>query len=137
MAEYRKPLPSTTWVESKEYWEGCKNHELRIQRCKDCGAYRWYPRPMCHQCNSMNVEWVKASGKGTVYIWTVVVHPTGAVWVDEVPYTVAIVELEEGVRMLSNMVDCEPEELRVGMPVEVVFDDVTDQVTLPRFRPAS
>lgn len=137
MAEYKKPLPTTTWEEAKEYWEGCRNHRLRIQKCKDCGSYRWYPRLMCHRCNSMDVEWVKVSGKGTVYSWTVVEHPTGAIWVDEVPYIVVIVELDEGVRMVSNMVDCRPDELRVGMPVEVVFDDVTEQVTLPKFRPAT
>ncbi len=135
MAEYRKPLPVTSWEETKEYWEGCKSHELRIQRCRDCRTYRWYPRPMCQKCNSMNTEWIKTGGRGTLYSWTVVVHATGAVWTEEVPYIVAIVELEEGVRMLSNMVDCQPEELWVGMPVEVVFHDATEQVSLPKFKP--
>ncbi len=135
MAEYRKPLPVAGWEETKEYWEGCRVHELRIQRCRDCGTYRWYPRPLCHECSSTNTEWVKASGRGTLYSWTVVFHPTSAVWTDEVPYIVAIVELEEGVRMLSNMVDCPSEELKVGVAVDVAFDDVTDSVTLPNFNP--
>ena len=132
MAGYQKPLPFPS-QDTEEYWEGCKHHQLLIQRCRNCGAFRFYPRPMCPDCNSMDSQWVEASGKGKVYSWTVAVqqfHPAF-----EVPYAVAIVELEEGVRTTTNIIDCEPEELYVGMPVEVVFEDVTEEVTLPKFRP--
>ena len=133
MVQYQKPLPAPT-LDSKGFWDGCKRHEILIQRCKDCGTLRHYPRPMCPKCNSMNTEWVKVSGKGKIYTWTVVHQPAHPAFT-EVPYAVVIVELEEGVRMTSNMVGCQPDDLYIGMPVEVVFDDVTDEVTLPKFRP--
>ncbi|MBE0415430.1 MAG: Zn-ribbon domain-containing OB-fold protein [Dehalococcoidia bacterium] len=135
MAQYIKPLPQIT-AETREFWEGCKRHELLIQRCKDCGVYRHYPRLMCPKCGSWNVEWVKVGGRGKVYTWTVAVQPFHPGFFEDVPYAVVIVELEEGVRMVSNIVDCAPEEIYIGMPVEVVFDDVTEEVTLPRFRTA-
>ncbi len=132
MTEYQKPLPLPT-QDTREYWEGCRRHELLIQRCRKCGTFRFYPRPMCPDCNSLESEWIKAGGKGRVYSWTVAVrqfHPAF-----EVPYVIAIVELEEGVRMTTNVVNCPLEELSVGMPVEVVFEDVTEEVSLPKFRP--
>jgi len=132
MGAYQKPLPIPT-QDTKEYWEGCKRHQLLVQKCRNCGTLRFYPRPMCPNCNSMDSEWVKARGKGRVYSWTIAVqqfHPTF-----EVPYIIAIVELEEGVRMTTNIIDCKPEELHVGMLVEVVFDDVTEEITLPKFKP--
>lgn len=132
---YRKPLPDLSFEEGKEFWTYTKKHELRIPRCVDCGTYRWRPRPMCANCYSMNTEWVRTSGKGTLYTWTVVHHPMGEAWVSEVPYAVAVVTLDEGVRLVSNILDCPPEELRAGMPLEVVFEDVTDEITLPKFRP--
>lgn len=132
MTEYKKPLPLPT-QDTREYWEGCRRHELLIQRCRECGVFRFYPRPMCPDCNSLECEWVKAGGKGRVYSWTVAVrqfHPAF-----EVPYVIAIVELEEGVRMTTNVINCKPEELYVGMPVEVVFEDVTEETTIPKFVP--
>lgn len=132
MTEYNKPLPAVT-PEAKEFWEGCNRHELLIQRCKECGTYRHYPRPMCPNCHSLNVEWAKVSGRGKVYSFTVIHHPSHPAFLD-VPYAVVIVELEEGVRMVGDVVDSRPEEIYIGMPVEVFFDDVTEEVTLPRFR---
>lgn len=136
MADYNKPLPQIT-PETREFWQGCKRHELLIQRCKDCGTYRHYPRPMCPKCSSWNVEWAKVSGKGKVYTWIVAVQPFHPGFFSDVPYAVVIVELEEGVRVVSNIVDCKPEDIYIGMPVEVIFDDVTEEVTLPRFKKAS
>ena len=132
MTEYQKPLPLPT-QDTREYWEGCRRHELLIQKCRKCGALRFYPRPMCPECNSMEYDWIKACGKGRVYSWTVAVrqfHPAF-----EVPYVIAIVELEEGVRMTTNVINCKPEELYVGMPVEVIFEDVSEEITIPKFRP--
>jgi uncharacterized protein len=132
MTVYPKPLPLPT-QDTREYWEGCRRHELLIQRCRTCGVFRFYPRPMCPDCNSLDSEWIKAGGKGRVYSWTVAVrqfHPAF-----EVPYVIAIVELEEGVRMTTNVINCNPEELYEGMPVEVVFEDVSEETTIPKFRP--
>jgi len=134
--QYKKPLPVIT-TEAQEFWDGCKNEELLIQKCSDCGTLRWTPRPMCHECTSMKSGWAKVSGKGTVYSYTIVYHPVHPGFVEEVPYTVVLVDLEEGgVRFLSNLVDCPIEGVKVGMPVEVVFEPVTPEVTLPKFRPA-
>lgn len=134
--QYKKPLPVIT-TEAREFWEGCKNGELLIQKCSDCGTLRWFPRPMCHECTSMESEWAKVSGNGTVYSYTIVYHPVHSGFAEEVPYTVVLVDLEEGgVRFLSNLVECPIEEVKVGMAVEVVFEPVTPEVTLPKFRPA-
>jgi len=91
---------------------------------------------MCPNCGSWNAEWAEVSGKGKVYTYIVAHQPFHPAFVDDVPYAVVIVELEEGVRLVSNVVDCRPEDIYIGMPVEVVFDDVTEKVTLPRFRRA-
>lgn len=134
MTEYNKPLPKAS-EESAEFWKGCKRHELLIQRCRQCGTYRHYPRPMCPECNSMDVEWVKVSGKGKVYTWATAHRAFHEGLANEIPYAVVIIQLEEGVRLTSNIVDCKLEDLYIGMPVEVIFDDVTGEVTLPKFKP--
>ena len=133
MTNYNKPLPRITSL-TKEFWEGCKRHELLIQRCKDCGTYHHYPRSMCPDCGSWNAEWAKVSGRGKVYTYIVAVQPFHPAFSGDVPYAVAIVELEEGVRMVSNIMDCGPDDIYIGMPVEVVYDDVTEEVTLPKFK---
>lgn len=137
MADYKKPLPRPT-IDTKEFWEGCRRGELTIQRCKDCGRYRFYPCPMCHFCGSMNAEWVKMSGRGKVYTWTVIRKAADPAWKDDLPYTVVVVELDEqeGLLMPGNLLHCDPEDIQAGMPVEVVFVDVSDEITLPQWRPA-
>ena len=136
MPAYRKPLP-TPDVETQEYWRGCQRHELLMQQCKECGTYRFPPVPMCHICNSMISEWSKASGKGKIYSWFVVHQATHPDFADDVPYAVVLVVLDEqsDLRIPSNLVDCRIEDIRAGMPVEVVFEDVTEQFSLPKFRP--
>ncbi len=134
MQQYNKPLPFV-YDETRPFWEGTKRHELLIQRCNDCGQFRFYPRTSCIFCLSDNTEWVKVSGKGRVYSFTIAERPARPAFADDVPYNVAIVELEEGVRMTTNIIDCENGDIKVDMPVEVVFDDVTPEITLPKFRP--
>ena len=132
--EYQKPLPQIDEV-SRPYWEAAKRHQLALQKCQACGYYRYPPGDTCPRCLSGSLMWVKASGRGTVYTWTVfhkVYHPAFA---GEAPYAVVAVELEEGPRLLTNLVDCKIDDIKVGMPVEVVFDDVTEDITLPKFRP--
>jgi len=132
---YDKPLPEFR-PETKPYWEGTKNHELLIPRSKESGEFFFYPRALSPgEDMSENLEWVKVSGKAKV--WTYAIHhmgPTKA-YKGEPPYVVALVELDEGVKMMTNIIDCDPHDVKVGMEVEVVFDDVTDEVTLPKFKP--
>lgn len=136
MAEYKKPLPMP-YADSKGYWEAAKNHELRVQKCSQCGHLRFPPSACCPKCLSLDHEWAKMSGKGEVYTFTVFHHVYGPEWASEVPYATCIIQLQEGPRILSNIVDCKPGEIYISMPVEVVFDNVTLEITLPKFKRAS
>jgi len=121
-------------LDNQGFWEAAKQHKLVFQRCKDCGLLVHRPRPMCPRCNSMEKEWVPSTGKGIVYSWVNFVYANAAYPGIKVPYTVVVVEMSEGVRIISNLHDVKPEEVYVGMPVEVVFDDVADDLTLPKFK---
>ncbi len=134
MKQYDKPLPYVH-QETKPFWDGTKKHELLIQRCVDCGTFQFYPRSKCIHCMSDNTEWVRASGKAKVYSFTIAYRPARPAFVNDVPYNIAIIELEEGVRMTSNIVECKNEDIKVDMPVEVMFEDVTPEITLPKFKP--
>lgn len=135
-APYLKPLPVPD-ADSAPFWEGCRAHELRLQQCTACGTHRFPAGAVCPRCNSREARWVRASGRGTVFSWIVVRHPVPAdVYAADVPYTVALIDLAEGVRMVSNIAGCAPEAVRAGMAVQVRFDDVTAGITLPRFVPA-
>ena len=131
---YARPVPAMQGA-AGEFYGFCKKHELRFQRCKPCGAWRHVPREMCASCGSFDWEWAKSSGRGKIFTWTTVYQPMHPAFAD-VPYSPVIVELEEGVRMVSWVVDVKPEELEVGLAVEVTFDDVTPEVSLPKFRRA-
>ena len=122
--------------ESRPWWEAVKRHELYIQKCRDCGAVRYHPRALCPQCLSSSTQWLRCSGKGKVYTFTVTHQNQAAGFRDSLPYVMAYVELAEGVKMLTNLVDYKLEEVKIGMPVEVVYEDVTPEVTLVKFRPA-
>lgn len=130
-----KPVPEPT-SETQPYWDGCKNHELRIQKCKACGHYQFYPRIYCTACMSDAVEWVKASGHGTVLSFTTVYRPVTKAFADDVPYVVALITLDEGPQMMSNIVGCAPESVTIGMAVEATFEDWTEEITVPKFKPA-
>jgi hypothetical protein len=134
--EYKKPLPRID-EESRGWWEALQRHELSVQRCRDCGTVRLPPRAVCPACLSSAVAWERASGRATVYSFTVTHQNQAPGFRDELPYVLAIVELEEGPRIMTNLVECAPDAVRIGMAVEVVFDDVTPEVTLPKFRPTS
>jgi uncharacterized OB-fold protein len=129
-----RPLPEIT-EETRSFWEGCRNRELLLQTCRGCGQFIFYPRSICPHCFSPDIEWVKASGQGKVYSYTVSFRPATPAFMEELPYVIAVIELEEGVRMMSNIVDCDFEDVRIGMPVEVTFTEITPEITLPRFRP--
>lgn len=133
--EYAKPLPAMDGL-AKEFYGWCKQRELRFQRCTECGAWRHVPREMCPECGSSQWAWAKSTGRGTVFTWTVVVRALMPAFQADTPYAPVVVEMDEGVRLLSSVVDCPPDQLQIGMPVEVTFEDVTPEVTLPKFRVA-
>lgn len=131
---YKKPLPRID-EESRGFWEALQRHELYVQRCRGCSTTRFYPRAVCTVCMSSDVEWVRCSGRGTVYSFTVTHQNQAPGFREELPYVLAIVELDEGPRVMTNVAGCAPDAVKVGMAVEVVFDDVTGEVTLAKFRP--
>ena len=137
MTEAVKPAPSLRHL-AGEFYAHCRRHELRFQRCTDCGSHRHLPHVLCPVCGSTTCEWDTSAGRGTVFTYTVVTHPVHAAVTEVVPYAVVVVELEDcgNVLMPSNVVDCPPDDVHVGMAVEVVFDRVTDEITIPRFRRA-
>jgi uncharacterized OB-fold protein len=130
---YRKPLPRVT-AENGPFWEATKRHELRVQRCAECGRFRYPPSPVCPDCLSENVEWARVSGRGTITTFVVFHKVYFESFAGEAPYNVVQVRLEEGPCLTANLVGVRNEEITVGTPVEVVFDDVTPEITLPRFR---
>ena len=129
-----KPLPEAT-PETKPFWEATQKDELHIQQCNDCASHYFPPRPFCPSCGSRNVAWKKASGKATLFSY--VINPLKNPSYDG-PYSIAVVQLEEGPRMMSNIVNCDqtPEALILDMPLEVTFERMSDDINLPQFQPA-
>ena len=138
MSDYKKPLPQPDPV-TTPYWESLKNHEMKIQRCNDTGKYFFYPRGLSPFTLSDNISWEPVSGQGTLHAFTIVYAMRAPGFAEEVPYVVAIVELAEGAKLMTNLIEVEPDpaQIRIGMPVQLVYDDVTEDVTLPKFRPTS
>jgi uncharacterized OB-fold protein len=133
--KYARPLPHLD-EENRPWWEALKRHELYLQKCRDCGELRYYPRALCPSCLSSQTQWVRAKGRGKVYTFTATYQNQQPGFRESLPYILAYVELDEGLKMLTNLVDCRPEDVKIDMPVEVVFDDATELVTLAKFRPA-
>jgi uncharacterized OB-fold protein len=126
--------PSMTG-DSQFFWDGAKDGRLLIQRCAACGALRHPPRPMCPHCHSLTWDTLESSGRGTVYSFVMPRHPQFPFFDDD--YIVALIELEEGTRLVSNLVDIAPDDARIGMPVTVRFDEFDDGVVLPVFTSAT
>lgn len=129
--EYKRSLPRRHGF-AGEFYDFCRKHELRFQRCMDCATWRHIPREMCAHCGSFRTEWAQTSGRGKLFSWTTVRQQMLPQF--DVPYSPVIVELDEGVRILSWLTDVGPEELELDMPLEVVFEEVTKEVTLPKFK---
>jgi uncharacterized OB-fold protein len=129
------PLPAYH-VDYKEFWDGCKNHRLLIQRCGDCLLYRHYPGPICPKCRSFNAIWQQVSGLGTIWSWTVISSPIHSLTENKIPYNIVEVELAEqkGLRLTSNLIECPLDEISIGMPVKVYFEDISEEISLPRFK---
>lgn len=131
--EMTKPLPVVQpW--SEKFWEGTKEGKYLIQHCKDCDAKIFYPRKYCPECWSGNLNWIEASGKGTIFTFSTAYSMVEPRFMDELPYTLAFIDLEEGIRIMSRIVECDPEDIKIGMKVEVVFYE-RDEYMLPYFRP--
>ena len=128
----RDPLPNPTEL-TAGFWEAAGRHELVVQQCDDCGRYRHYPQHLCPSCLSSQWAWAPVSGRGRVFSFTVTHSSFHANWTPRLPYALVTVELDEGVRMVSDLPDDQTHEVEIGRPVEVFFEDL-DDVTLPRFR---
>ena len=135
MSEPGKPLPHPT-PETVEFWKATKERRLLLKKCSDCGHFFFYPRILCPDCLSTNVEWVPSKGTGTVHTFTIVHRAPSKGFEKDCPFAFALIELEEGPRMISNVVGCKPETVLIGMKVKVIFEDVNEEITLPKFEPA-
>ena len=136
MTEYAKPIPVVTEL-NEPHWEGARRGEFLAQRCTACGHIWFPPSPNCSGCLSTDYEWAAMAGTGTVYSFIVYYQGWLPGYRDELPYNVAIVELDEGVRFINNIVEVDNDAIEIGMPVEVVFEDVAEDVVVPRFRPVA
>jgi len=134
MTAVARPLPQIT-PEMAPFWEAARRHELVVQRCAGCGAHRFPARELCSRCLSREAGWERVSGRGQVFSFAIMHQVYHTAFADAVPYAIVVVELDEGARMLSNLVECPTDAIVIGMPVEVVFEDVAPDVTLPKFRP--
>ncbi len=130
----KHPKPGVDW-ETRAYWEGCGRNELILQRCRSCGTLQHRPRALCVSCLSDEIEHFPASGRGTVYSFTVTHQNQAPGFREALPYVLAYVELEEGVRLLTNIVGCSPEDVRIGLPVEVEYAQLEGDIAVPRFHP--
>ncbi|HKD67642.1 MAG TPA: Zn-ribbon domain-containing OB-fold protein [Candidatus Binataceae bacterium] len=134
MAEEAKLILNVT-RDLKPFFDAARGHKLAVQKCDKCGQLRFPPAPLCLACDSDQASWVTVSGRGQVFSFTIMhraYHPAF-----KAPYTLAVIELNEGVKITSNVIGIEPSKVKCGMPVEVVFDKLNEEVTLPKFRPAS
>ena len=136
MADYEKPLPDLNDRLSGPFWQAAKLHQLKMQQCPSCGYIRWPATKHCPECLEVNDEWVALSGRGKVWSFGVWHHLFNHTFHADMPYNVALIQLDEGPRIYSTVVGIDNDRIRPEMSVEVVFDDVTPEVTLPKFRPA-
>lgn len=135
MSDYNKPLPEIQPY-SEAFWEGTRNGKLLVQTCNDCDARIFFPRKQCPECWSENLGWIEASGKAEIYAFSVTYEGVEAAFKEDLPIVLAWVDLPEGIRMQTNIIDCDPDSIEIGQQVEVVYKKVTDEITLPYFRPA-
>lgn len=133
-AEYTKPIPLPD-LETKDYWDGAKRHQRMVKHCKSCNKLHWPPKPICPHCLSFDTDWKAVSGNGTVYTFVVFHHPFSPAFAQEMPYAVVQVALDEqkDIHLMGNLRDCPVDQVRVGMKVKTVFEDVTPEITIPQF----
>lgn len=136
MSESPKRILPVPTAETAQFWEACRRRELLLQRCQGCGNVQFYPRVLCGRCGGRELGWVRASGRGNVTSFSIVRRPVSPAYGAEGPFALLLVGLEEGPTMMSTLTGCRPEDAFIGMPVTVVFEDWSEDVTMPRFRPA-
>ena len=131
------PFPEMDREEYKPFWKGTRDARLCFPWCRSCGRYHWYPSILCPHCQSKEIEWVPIKGRGKVYTWTVVRHLFHSAFKNRLPLIVALVEFDDapGIRLVTNIIRCKPEEVFVSMPVEVIFHMVNKELTMPVFQP--
>jgi uncharacterized protein len=138
-ADFTKPLPQIT-SEAQPFWDAAAKQQLVMQRCQDCRAYIWTPRPACFECGGERLEWTQLSGKGEIYSFTVIRQVVGRAasqaFEKDIPYVIAWIDLEEGPRMISNVIGCPVEDVKIGMKVSVEFEQQSPEIWLPRFTPS-
>ena len=136
--ELDRPLPQPITPEARPYWDGLREHRLLLPRCRDCGKAFFYPRVLCPFCHGAAIDWIQASGRGRLYSFEIAYQTINKAFKVKPPYVLAMVELEEGPRMMSNLINvaADPAVLRCDMPVEIVFHQLTDDITVPLFQPA-
>ena len=135
MAQNQKPIPvMQPWT--KDFWKATKQGKLMIQHCKDCNANIFFPKKVCPECWSDNLTWIESSGRAKVYTYTVMMDMVEPKFMGDLPYVLAMVDLDEDIRMTTRIINCKPEDVAIDMPVEVVFEDVSDDCALPMFQPA-
>jgi len=136
--QLQRPLPTPMTPEAMPYWDGLRAGKLMLPKCGDCGTAFFYPRILCPHCHSRNVGWIQASGKGKLFSFEIAYRTFNPAFKVEAPFILAMVELEEGPRMMSNLINIEPDPsvVKCDMAVEVVFEKQTDEVTLALFQPA-
>lgn len=131
-----RPLPALDTEVDATFWQATADERLLVQRCADCGEWQFFPRSWCQYCGSTDIEWRESKGIGHVHTYTVIRRATELpAFETEIPYVVAYVELDEGVRICTNIVGCDPADVETDMPVDVTFDHVTGEVALPKFEP--
>jgi hypothetical protein len=123
--------------DTQPFWDACRAHRLLVQQCGACEHVFHYPRPFCPRCWSPRVAWIEASGRGTLYTYSVIHRHDLPPFSDRVPFVAAMVDLDEGPRLTTNLVDCDVDTIDIGMRVAVDFRPISDDVTIPVFRPAS
>lgn len=131
-----RPIPEPVEELNKQFWAHCSEERLCFQMCIACGKWRHLPRPVCAECGSTDWQWAESSGRGKVFSWTVTRVPLHPAFAAKVPYAVVVVEMEEEVKLVAGLKDCPFETIELGMPVEVVFERLTESVIMPFFRPA-
>lgn len=136
--EPERPLPHPITPETRPYWDGLREQRLMLPQCGACRHVFWYPRALCPRCHARDITWIQASGRGRLHAFGIAYQSFNRAMKVPTPHVLALVELAEGPRMLSNLigVDPDPAAIRCDMPVEVVFSKLTDEITLPLFQPA-
>lgn len=136
--ELERPLPQPITPEAQPYWNGLKEGKLMLPKCDDCGKAHFYPRIVCPHCHSRNISWIQASGKGKLFSFQIAHRSLNPAFKVKLPCVLAMIELEEGPRIMSNLIniDPDPDVVKCDMPVEIVFEKQTDDITLALFQPA-